>query len=68
MFEEDLEALDTADLLAAASKYDQIQNRAAVRILEAALTYADRHAVVEGYQWLPGYEQLRVYGGDGCPG
>ncbi|WP_165547492.1 DUF222 domain-containing protein, partial [Kribbella sindirgiensis] len=33
-----------------------------------ALTYADRHAVVEGYQWLPGYEQLRVYGGDGCPG
>ncbi|TCC13536.1 DUF222 domain-containing protein, partial [Kribbella sindirgiensis] len=32
------------------------------------MTYADRHAVVEGYQWLPGYEQLRVYGGDGCPG
>ncbi|TCC27483.1 DUF222 domain-containing protein [Kribbella speibonae] len=68
MFEEDLEALDTADLLAAASEYDQIQTRAAVRVLEVALVYADRHAVVEGYQWLPGYEQLRVYGGDGCPG
>ncbi|TCC37740.1 HNH endonuclease signature motif containing protein [Kribbella speibonae] len=68
MFEEDLEALDTADLLAAASEYDQIQTRAAVRVLEIALAYADRHAVVEGYQWLPGYEQLRVYGGDGCPG
>ncbi|TCC25045.1 HNH endonuclease signature motif containing protein [Kribbella speibonae] len=68
MFEEDLEALGTADLLAAASEYDQIQTRAAVRVLEIALAYADRHAVVEGYQWLPGYEQLRVYGGDGCPG
>ncbi|WP_410790826.1 DUF222 domain-containing protein [Kribbella sp. C-35] len=68
MFEEDLEVLDTADLLAAAAEYDRIQNRAAVRVLEAALVFADRHAVVEGYQPLPGYEQIHVYGGDGCPG
>lgn len=45
-----------------------------MRILQAALVFADRNAVVEGY-WddrsggpMPGCEWLRVYGGDGCPG
>ncbi|MGW6196638.1 hypothetical protein ACWF0M_10885 [Kribbella sp. NPDC055110] len=68
MFEGDLEELDTVDLLAAASEFGRVQDRAGVRVLEAALVFADRHAVVEGYQWLPGYEQIQVYGGDGCPG
>lgn len=67
MFEEDLDQLDTADLLAAASQYGRIENRAAVRVLEAALAYADRHAVVLG-EPRPGYEKIHVYGGDGCPG
>ena len=67
MFEEDLDELDTADLLAAASQYGRIENRAAVRVLEAALAYADRHAVVLG-EPRPGYEKIHVYGGDGCPG
>ncbi|MFG1909826.1 hypothetical protein [Kribbella sp. NPDC048928] len=68
MFEGDLRDLATAELLSAASEFAQIQDRAAVRILESALTFADRHAVVPGYESLPGYERLQVYGGDGCPG
>jgi len=68
MFDTDLDVLDTADLLAAAAEYAQIENRAATRILETALAYADRNAVAEGYEPLPGYERLVVYGGDGCPG
>ncbi|MET9314600.1 hypothetical protein ABZX12_22540 [Kribbella sp. NPDC003505] len=68
MFDTDLEDLATADLLAAAAEYAQIENRAATRILEAALAYADRNAVAEGYEPLPGYERVVVYGGDGCPG
>ncbi len=38
-----------------------------MRVLEAALVYADRHAVVLG-EPRPGYEKIHVYGGDGCPG
>ncbi|MFG1912024.1 hypothetical protein [Kribbella sp. NPDC048928] len=68
MFEGDLGDLATAELLSAASEFAQIQDRAAVRILESALAFADRHAVVPGYESLPGYERLQVYGGDGCPG
>ena len=68
MFDTDLDVLDTADLLAAAAEYAQVENRAATRILEAALAYADRNAVPEGYEPLPGYERVVVYGGDGCPG
>jgi Domain of unknown function (DUF222) len=71
MFEGDLDVLGTADLLAAASEFDLVEERAAVRKLEAALAYADRHAVVYGGadgEPLPGTERLRVYGGDGCPG
>ncbi|WP_410791981.1 DUF222 domain-containing protein [Kribbella sp. C-35] len=67
MFEGDLEELDTADLLTAASGFGRVQDRAGVRVLEAALVYADRHAVVLG-EPRPGYEQIHVYGGDGCPG
>ncbi len=67
MFEEDLEELATADLLSAAAEFDRIQNRAAVRILESALVFADRHGEVYR-EPRPGYERIHVYGGDGCPG
>src|SRR4051812_31119635 len=67
MFEGDLEELDTVDLLSAASEFGRVENRAGVRVLEAALVFADRHAVVLG-EPRPGYEQIHVYGGDGCPG
>lgn len=68
MFEGDLDELGTADLLAAASEFDLVEERAAVRKLEAALAYADRNAVVYDGEPLPGAEQIKVYGGDGCPG
>ncbi|RZT17113.1 uncharacterized protein DUF222 [Kribbella sp. VKM Ac-2569] len=67
MFEEDLEELDTADLLAAASEFGRVQDRAGVRVLEAALVFADRNGEVYR-EPRPGYEQIHVYGGDGCPG
>ncbi|WP_329002952.1 13E12 repeat family protein [Kribbella sp. NBC_00709] len=67
MFEGDLDELAPADLLAAASEFVQIQERAAVRMLEAALAFADRNAVVSG-EPLPGCERIQVYGGVGCPG
>src|SRR2546427_8283366 len=67
MFEDDLGELATADLLAAAAEFGQIQERAAVRILEAALAFADRNAVIRG-EPLPGSERIHVYGGEGCPG
>ncbi|MGW5189107.1 DUF222 domain-containing protein [Kribbella sp. NPDC004138] len=65
---DDLDELGDTDLLAAAAEYAQVQERAAVGILRAALAFADRNAVVEGYEPLPGYERLVVYGGEGCPG
>ncbi|WP_132152990.1 HNH endonuclease signature motif containing protein [Kribbella antiqua] len=70
MFDDDLDELDTADLLVAAAQFVDIQEHAAVRLLEAALAYADRHAVVnyDSGEVLPGTERLKVYGGDGCPG
>jgi hypothetical protein len=72
MYEGDLDDLDTADLLTAASEFVDVQERAAVRMLEAALAYADRHAVIDdapdGGEMLPGTERLKVYGGAGCPG
>ncbi|HEY3558344.1 MAG TPA: DUF222 domain-containing protein [Kribbella sp.] len=67
MFEGDLEELSTVDLLSTASEFGQIQDRAGVRVLEAALVFADRNAMVEG-EPLPGYERIQVYGGEGCPG
>ncbi|MGZ0151166.1 DUF222 domain-containing protein [Kribbella sp. WER1] len=70
MFDVDLDDLSTADLLAAAAEYAQDQEHAAVGILRTTLAFADRNAVVEwpGREPLPGYERLRVYGGEGCPG
>jgi len=71
MFEGDLDELDTADLLTAASEFDRLEERAAVRKLEVALAFADRNAVVYDAgsgEVLPGTERLQVYGGDGCPG
>ncbi|WP_432889411.1 hypothetical protein ACQPYH_10215 [Kribbella sp. CA-245084] len=68
MFEGDLNDLATVDLLTTAAEFARIQERAAVRTLEAALAFADRNAVVSGDPVLPGYERIQVYGGDGCPG
>src|SRR2546427_10865700 len=71
MFEGDLDELTTVDLLSTAGEFVRIQERSAVRVLEAALAFADRNAVVPGYESyepLPGYERIEVYGGDGCPG
>ncbi|WP_158290996.1 HNH endonuclease signature motif containing protein [Kribbella antiqua] len=72
MFDDDLDELDTADLLVAAAQFVDVQEHAAVRLLEAALAYADRHAVIDHApdrgEVLPGTERLKVYGGDGCPG
>jgi hypothetical protein len=68
MFETDLDELSDTDLLSAAAEFARDQEHAAVGILRAALAFADRNAVIEGYQTLPGCERLQVYGGDGCPG
>ncbi|MGZ0147431.1 HNH endonuclease signature motif containing protein [Kribbella sp. WER1] len=75
MFDCELDDLDTAGVLAAAAECAQLQEQAAVGLLQAALAFADRNAVLEGYPDdplrggpLPGLERLRVYGGEGCPG
>ncbi|MFF0269683.1 DUF222 domain-containing protein [Kribbella sp. NPDC004536] len=68
MFDPDLDDLDTTDLLSAAAEYAQDQEHAAVGLLRIALAFADRNAVIEGHEPLPGYERLKVYGGEGCPG
>lgn len=68
MFETGLEELSDRDLLAAAAEYAQDQEHAAVGILRAALAFADRNAVLEDHEPLPGCERLVVYGGEGCPG
>ncbi|MFI7068591.1 DUF222 domain-containing protein [Kribbella sp. NPDC050124] len=71
MFEGDLAELCTTELLTVAAEFDLAEERAAVRKLEVALAYADRHAVLAGgedSEPLPGRERLRVYGGEGCPG
>src|SRR5215216_7513705 len=67
MFEGDLEELGTADLLSAASEFGRVENRAGVRVLEAALVFADRNGEVYR-EPRPGFERIHVYGGDGCPG
>ncbi|NUR96843.1 MAG: DUF222 domain-containing protein [Kribbellaceae bacterium] len=65
-----LDDLDTTDLLAVAAGYADAQERAEVGILCTTLAFADRNAVVEWIDGepLPGYERIRVYGGEGCPG
>ncbi|WP_427895781.1 HNH endonuclease signature motif containing protein [Kribbella sp. GL6] len=78
MFECDLDELDTAAVLTAAAEFARIQEKAAVGVLQAALAFADRNAVLEDHPddplrsssggALPGLERLCVYGGDGCPG
>ncbi|WP_344021800.1 DUF222 domain-containing protein, partial [Kribbella jejuensis] len=65
-----LDDLDTTALLAVAAEYADAQEQAAVGILRTTLAFADRNAVVEWIDGepLPGYERIRVYGGEGCPG
>ncbi|MFF0271122.1 DUF222 domain-containing protein [Kribbella sp. NPDC004536] len=70
MFDTDLDDLDPTALLAVAGEHARVQEQAAVDILRTTLAFADRNAVVEWIDGepLPGYERLRVYGGEGCPG
>jgi hypothetical protein len=72
MFDTDLTALSTTDLLGAGADFLGVENRAAVRGLEVALEYADRfHPDVcplrLGRHTGDGGERAVVLGGDGCP-
>ena len=76
MFEGDLGELDTRTLLGVGAEFRALEDRAAARQLEVALSFADRHpdprADPGGYgagydEPLPGGERGRVYGGVGCP-
>ncbi len=72
MFDDDLAALSTADLLGSAGDCLAVENRAAVRGLEVAMEYADRfHPDVcplrLGRHSGDGGERAVVLGGDGCP-
>jgi hypothetical protein len=67
VFEDDLDELSAAAVLAAAAEYAQDQELAAVGVMRTALAFADRNAVVPGHKPMPGYERFMVYGGDGCP-
>src|ERR1700712_1730975 len=77
MFEGDLTELDTRALLGVGAEFRAAEDRAAVRQLEVALVFADRHpdpradadaGYGSGYgEAVPGGERGRVYGGAGCP-
>jgi len=72
MFEEDLAALSTADLLESAAWHRALANRADARLLEHAQLYADRFhpdvcPVRPGRRTCDGRERAVVLGGDGCP-
>ncbi|MFC0625683.1 DUF222 domain-containing protein [Kribbella deserti] len=70
MFEGDLGELNAAELVSALRGFDATRAHADVRILEAAVAFADLHAEprrVAGPEGVPGMEQLTVYGGEGCP-
>src|SRR3954470_21489942 len=75
MFEGDLSALPTTDLLESAADYRALSNRADARLLEVALEYADRYHPTAhpsrthrlGRRSGDGRERAVVLGGDGCP-
>jgi hypothetical protein len=72
MFEMDLDALPTADLLESAADCRAVANRAEARLLEHALSYADRYhpsacPTRPGRRSCDGRERAIVLGGDGCP-
>ena len=81
MFEGDLSELDTGTLLSVGAEFRAAEDHAAVRQLEVALAFADRHPDPRGDtdtgfdtghgagygEDLAGGERGRVYGGSGCP-
>ncbi|TDW15482.1 hypothetical protein [Kribbella kalugense] len=73
MFEEDLDALPTVDLLESAAELRALSHRAEARLLQHALAYADRYhpsahpARRPGRRSCDGRERAVVLGGDGCP-
>jgi hypothetical protein len=72
MFEGDLATLPTADLLESAAEWRAAGTRADVRVLEAALVYADRFhpsacPARPGRRSYDGRERAVVLGGEGCP-
>ncbi|TDD62342.1 hypothetical protein E1263_04080 [Kribbella antibiotica] len=72
MFDEDLTALSTTDLLDSVAGYVSVANRANVRQFEAALVYADRFHPDNtpnrpGRRSADGRERSVVLGGEGCP-
>jgi hypothetical protein len=72
MFEEDLDAMPTADLLESAAELRVLSHRAEARLLQHALSYADRfhpsaHPGRAGRRSCDGRERAVVLGGDGCP-
>ena len=82
MFGEDLDALPTADLLESAAELRASAHRAEARLLQHALSYADRYhpsahpahpggarrvGCRPGRRSCDGRERAVVLGGDGCP-
>jgi len=72
MFDGDLTRLSTTDLLESAAEHRAEENRCAVRRLEHAQIFADRHhpdlcPTRPGRRSLDGRERAIVLGGDGCP-
>jgi uncharacterized protein DUF222 len=73
MFDGDLTALSTADLLESAAEHRAEVNRAEARLLEHAQVFADRNHPHVGrrrpatHPTGPGRERGVVLGGDGCP-
>ncbi|WP_134120181.1 hypothetical protein [Kribbella kalugense] len=76
MFEDDLDALPTADLLESAAELRALSHRAEARLLQHALSYADRYHPSAypdragrrpGRRTCDGRERTVVLGGDGCP-
>ena len=74
MFEGDLTALSTPDLLESAAEHRAESNRVDMRLLEHAQTYADRYhpdtcptRPGRGRGSGDGRERAIVLGGDGCP-
>src|SRR5215218_9574804 len=72
MFDGDLTALSTADLLESAAEHRAEENRRAARLIEHAQVFADRHhpdtcPARPGRRGFDGRERGVVLGGDGCP-
>ncbi|TCO21244.1 uncharacterized protein DUF222 [Kribbella steppae] len=72
MFDGDLTSLSTTDLLESAAEHRAEENRCAVRRLEHAQIFADRHhpdlcPARPGRRSFDGRERAIVLGGHGCP-